>query len=92
MIEDRVRQRNRVPIELLRAQWEQEITERLNAELGNSSYYAVRRVLCEFCDGTLILRGQVPSYFLKQIAQTVVRRGSNGSVRIENQLEVICQR
>lgn len=92
MIQERQRERRAFSDELPQAQREQEITAHINAELGNSSYYAIRRVLCEFRDGILILRGQVPSYFLKQIAQTVVRRGSNGSVRIDNQLEVVCQR
>jgi hypothetical protein len=68
-----------------------EIAARVNAELGNSPYHAVRRVQCVFRDGKLILHGRVPSYFLKQIAQMVVCRGSNGAVRIVNQLQVVTE-
>ena len=70
---------------------EAELTAQISVELGNSSYRAVRRVGCEFRDGTLTLRGQVPSYFLKQIAQTIVRRGLHASVRIDNRVEVVYQ-
>lgn len=52
-------------------------------------YLALRHVACDLRDGVLILRGLVPSYHLKQIAQTVVTDLA-GILRIENQIEVIC--
>jgi hypothetical protein len=42
------------------------------ARLHHTSYLDLRRVSCHFVDGVLTLRGQVPSYHLKQIAQTLV--------------------
>ena len=51
-------------------------------------YFEIRRLQCEFQDGILILRGQVSTYFLKQIAQEAVRSVS-GVSRIINRLEVI---
>ncbi|QDU74626.1 hypothetical protein Pan97_16380 [Bremerella volcania] len=57
------------------------------AELHNSAYHAVRQVSCEVRDCTLTLRGRLPSFHLKQIAQTVVRR-VDGIVIIDNQVEV----
>jgi hypothetical protein len=59
-----------------------------NANLGGSPYYAVRRVLCELRDGNLVLNGRVPSYFLKQVAQTVVRHGMAGTIEIVNRVQV----
>ena len=58
------------------------------AELRNSAYAPVRQVLCEVQDCVLTLRGRVPSFYLKQIAQTVVRHPLEGSLVIDNQLEV----
>jgi len=56
------------------------------AELGKSSYSPVRQVSCEVCDCMLTLRGRLPSFFLKQIAQTVAR--IEGIVGVDNQVEV----
>jgi hypothetical protein len=38
------------------------------ARLLNSPYLELRRVSCEFHEGVLTLRGNVPRYYLKQIA------------------------
>jgi osmotically-inducible protein OsmY len=57
------------------------------ARLRRSPYPELRRVACEFHEGLLRLHGRVPSYYLKQIAQTVVR-GLDGVEEIHNQLEV----
>jgi osmotically-inducible protein OsmY len=42
--------------------------------LRESSYFAPRSVLCDFHEGVLVLRGSVPSFHQKQIAQTLVRK------------------
>ncbi len=70
--------------------WEREkaLEADANAVLGESSYHAVRRVSCEVRDGMLVLRGRVPSFYMKQIAQTVVRHLLDGNFVIDNQLEV----
>jgi osmotically-inducible protein OsmY len=62
--------------------------QRAASRLRKSPYPEVRRVACEFHEGLLFLRGRVPSYYLKQIAQTVVL-GMDGVDEIHNQLEVI---
>lgn len=51
-----------------------------NRELG--------RLQCEVQDGWLIIRGQVSSYYFKQLAQELVR-SLVGVDRIVNQLEVV---
>lgn len=41
--------------------------------LKQSPYHAVRNVVCEHQHDTLILRGRLSSYYLKQVAQEAVR-------------------
>lgn len=51
----------------------EEIAGRASRILGNSPYAALRAVACEFKDGILTLNGEVPTFYLKQIAQTMLR-------------------
>ena len=39
--------------------------------LRESCYFVLRSVACEYHEGVLILRGRAPSFYLKQIAQTL---------------------
>ncbi|MBX3415158.1 MAG: hypothetical protein KF708_20910 [Pirellulales bacterium] len=55
--------------------------------LAGSGYAVLRQVKCEYHQGTLTLRGRVPSYYLKQIAQAKVL-SCVGIMRIENSLQV----
>lgn len=57
------------------------------ARLRQSAYPEVRRVTCRFREGVLTLQGRVSSYYLKQIAQTLVFR-VEGLVAIDNRLDV----
>lgn len=50
-------------------------------------YLALKNVSCDFQDGVLVLRGWLPSYYLKQIAQEAVA-GMDTVHRIENRIEV----
>jgi hypothetical protein len=57
--------------------------------LRNSPYLVLRNVSCECRDGVLILRGCLPTYYLKQVAQAVV--GPVDGVRqVVNEIEVLC--
>ncbi len=58
------------------------------ARLRESPGLREHRISCEFRDGTLTLRGHVPSYSLKQAAQAVVE-GVDGVKEVDNQLDVI---
>lgn len=42
----------------------------------------------ELCDGALVVEGQVPSFYLKQLLQQVLR-GVRGVGRIENRVAVV---
>jgi hypothetical protein len=57
------------------------------ARLRAHPYLALQRVSCECRDGVLVLRGRLPTYHLKQVAQTLVV-GIDGVRRIDNQVEV----
>jgi len=64
------------------------IEDRAIALLRSSSYHPVRHVSCEVNERVLILRGHVPNFHLKQIAQTVVRELLSDGLVIDNRLEV----
>jgi osmotically-inducible protein OsmY len=57
------------------------------ARLKQSAYQSVRQVNCEFDQGVLTLRGDVRSFFHKQVAQQLVV-GLAGVERIDNQIDV----
>ena len=40
--------------------------------LGSAQYTALRNLSCRVVDGTAEITGTVPSYYLKQLAQTAV--------------------
>ncbi len=55
--------------------------------LSSCSYIALRGITCEVKEGILVLTGCVPSYFLKQVAQTRVDKST--LPRVNNQIEVV---
>ena len=63
------------------------IADAAERRLRGSSYNAVRHVKCEFREGILTLHGSVPSYYLKQIAQTLVC-DTEGIAEVRNWLHV----
>lgn len=82
---DRARQddqRRISPIETRRL-----IEAEASARLLRSSYGELRRVTGDFHEGILTLRGRVSSFYLKQIAQSLVQR-LEGVERIVNRVEV----
>jgi hypothetical protein len=57
--------------------------------LRSSPYLALRNVACDCRGGVLTLRGCLPTYYLKQVAQAVVSR-IDGVRQIVNDIEVVC--
>lgn len=55
--------------------------------LQTGPYFALRAIRCEIRDDLLILTGSVPSFYLKQLAQTQVAL-MIPSMRLTNQIEV----
>jgi hypothetical protein len=57
--------------------------------LRSSRYSALKHVSCDYQGGVLVLRGYLPSYYLKQIAQEVVSHQVQGVGRLDNQIQVV---
>ena len=55
--------------------------------LLKSPYHDVRRVFCEYDNGILFLRGRLPSFHLKQVAQEAAAM-CKGVTQVVNQIEV----
>jgi osmotically-inducible protein OsmY len=70
-----------------RATHDAEVQSEAQNLLERSNYLALRRLRCEFHDGRLVLNGRVPTYYLKQVAQTIVRQ-LPGVRRIDNMVDV----
>ena len=51
--------------------------------LRRSSYYPIRSVSCECRQGVLFLRGPLPTFYLKQLAQEAVAK-VDGILRVVN--------
>ncbi|MEQ8849315.1 BON domain-containing protein [Botrimarina sp.] len=56
--------------------------------LGASSHLFLRHVECRLEDDALCLTGKVPSFYLKQTAQSLVQ-SVDGVERVVNRLEVV---
>jgi len=65
----------------------EEVTECVRKSLEESAHHVLRTVSFCYERGVLFLRGQLPTYFHKQLAQERVRR-IEGVARIVNQIEV----
>lgn len=64
------------------------ITRRIQRALQNCCYASVQQIECE-CRGDIIhLHGRLPSFYLKQIAQTVAAQHAEGAMAIVNSIEV----
>ena len=68
------------------AHWETRKTA--EERLRHSDYLELRNVSCDFHEGVLTLRGRVPSYHLKQLAQSLLSELA-GMLKLNNQLEVV---
>jgi hypothetical protein len=63
------------------------IAELAETRLRSNGYLALRNICCEYREGVLTLRGCLPTYYLKQVAQETVA-GLAGA-RIDNQIAVL---
>ena len=55
--------------------------------LRGAGYTHLAQVACVFREGVLILRGRVPSFYLKQLAQSLVQP-LDGVEQVDNRIEV----
>ncbi len=73
---------------VLETQDSREVVEVAEEYLRKSPYSTIRNLVCEYDGGVLLLRGQVPSFYDKQLAQEAVSR-VGGVVQIVNHVEVV---
>ena len=64
------------------------LAERAESQLRRNRHLARKNISCEFDGDVLILRGCLPSYYLKQLAQESVAALSSAK-RIVNQIAVV---
>lgn len=64
------------------------VTRRAERLLTECGYRPLCAISCTFQEGTLTLRGRVPTYYMKQVAQTLVAKLDEVH-RIDNRLEVL---
>ncbi|MCA9124718.1 MAG: BON domain-containing protein [Planctomycetaceae bacterium] len=79
------RQRN--DFEPTKAAVKSKVADEAGRRLQATHYAALRGVSCEFHEGMLVLRGTVPSFHLKQVAQEIVLK-IEGVGALVNALEV----
>lgn len=63
------------------------VEEAVRNRLHESAYPSIKRIRCQFNNGILVLRGRLPSFFMKQVAQETVA-GLDGIEEIINCVEV----
>lgn len=64
-----------------------EVGEIAQQRLRHCPYAALRHVQCRFHEGVLVLTGDVPTYYTKQMAQEFLR-GLDQVIQIDNRLTV----
>lgn len=65
-----------------------EIGELAEERLRSNAYLALKNISCEYREGVLTLRGCLPTYYLRQIAQTAVA-GMDGVRAVVDRIEVV---
>jgi osmotically-inducible protein OsmY len=65
----------------------QEISGRVERRLRETTYSSLSLVTCEYTEGVIILRGEVPTFYLKQLAQTIARQ-TDGVHHVANHIQV----
>ncbi|MGA9210522.1 MAG: BON domain-containing protein [Terriglobales bacterium] len=65
----------------------QAVQAEAQSRLRKSGYHELHVVSCEFHEGVLTLRGRVSSFYLKQVAQELIRR-LDAVGEVNNRLEV----
>ena len=64
------------------------ITAVAKQRIIHQPHLSVQRIWCDFDKGRLILRGQVPSFYFKQLAQEAVA-DLEGVEQVVNEIEVL---
>ena len=62
----------------------------LQQEFRNSPYWSLRQLICVFDQGCVVVRGTLPSYYLKQVAQSIATKAL-GIDSIQSDIDVQSQ-
>jgi osmotically-inducible protein OsmY len=65
-----------------------EIAVAAKRRIVHQPHLSAQRIWCDFDDGNLFLRGQVPSFYFKQLAQEAVA-DLEGVNQVVNEIEVL---
>ena len=68
----------------------QSVERAARLRLAKTGYQSLRSIECSFRDGRIILRGEVPLYYYKQLAQESIRNAPHVT-QIANHIEVVSQ-
>ncbi len=60
----------------------------IQRRLRTGGSLSLRQIECEFCDGLVVLRGRVSTYYVKQLAQSLLL-ADPAVERVENLIEVV---
>jgi hypothetical protein len=68
----------------------EEVLQRVRGRLSQSCHFTRhwREIECDFREGILLLRGRVPTFYLKQVLQSILK-DLPGVRRIDNRVDVI---
>lgn len=64
------------------------VVHEAESRLGSSSHLFLRHVACRVENDAICLEGKVPSFYLKQTAQSLIQ-SVDGVARVVNRLEVV---
>ncbi len=66
------------------------VLQRVRGRLSQSCHFTRhwREIKCDFCEGILTLRGSVPSFYLKQVLQSILK-DVPGVRRVDNRVDVV---
>lgn len=64
------------------------VKELAERQMHDTPFLDLRQISCDYHEGVLVLRGRLPSYYLKQMAQELVIH-LDGIDNIENRIQVI---
>jgi len=59
----------------------------LQKQFRTSAYWSIRQLVCEIDSEQIVLRGTVPTYYLKQVAQSLALKAI-GIERLHSDIEV----
>jgi hypothetical protein len=66
------------------------VNEHVKDRLWDNPYLALRTIAWDYRDGVLTLSGRLPTYYLKQVAQSAVAHVA-GIERVVNRIEVVSE-